>query len=82
MKIRIEISSGNVSYVLVKELDMDVNPQAIIEDIEGIISLHESPDISGCSFCKYYETPFEMEPCVDCLFERDGSLPKFERKSY
>lgn len=76
MKIRIEISSGNMSYVMDKEVDMDITPQAIVEDIEHFLSTHEvDPNYKGCSVCENYE------PCVNCV--SDGlHYTHFTRKTY
>lgn len=82
MKIRIEISSGNMSYVMDKETDMDVEPQAIIEDIESILSVHEvHADDIGCNFCDNIDVPAIYEPCVHCI--TDGQkYSHFTRKTY
>lgn len=82
MKIRIEISSGNMSYVLDKETYMDVNPQAIIEDIETILSEHEvDPDYIGCTVCEHYGVPAIYEPCYSCHTMED-TWNNFTRKTY
>lgn len=82
MKIRIEISSDSMSYVMDKEVAMDVGPQAIIEDIESILSKHEvDPDYIGCTVCDYYDVPSNYEPCVSCVTDSD-IWNNFTRKTY
>lgn len=82
MKIRIEISSGNMSYVMDKEADMDVNPQGIIEDIENILSSHEvDPDYIGCTVCDNYDVPSNYPPCADCVSD-DNPYTNFHRTIY
>lgn len=82
MKIRIEISSESMSYVMDKEVGMDVGPQAIIEDIESILSKHEvDPDYIGCSVCDNYDVPAYYEPCASCMTDSD-IWNNFTRKTY
>ena len=82
MKIRIEISSGNMSYLLDKEVAMDVGPQAIVEFIEEYLSYHEVDlNIIGCSLCDNYDVPAYYEPCYSCKSE-DGIWNNFTRKTY
>lgn len=66
MKIRIEISAENVSYVLDKETDREIPPQVLINGIEQLIAIHEHGDDRSCYDCRYEDFAPDREPCVNC----------------
>lgn len=66
MKIRIEISSGNMSYVMYKETDIQGDPIGLIRYMELLIDYPEMIDILPCYSCKYCERNVDEYPCSEC----------------
>lgn len=66
MKIRIEISAGNMSYVLDKETDAQGDPQYLIRYMELLIDYPEMFDVLPCNSCKYCDLTVDEYPCSAC----------------